>query len=850
MPKDQFSPQPSAALAQAAAGVRLLHPHMVLRVAGEPCADWQHLHDGATAASLAHMQALRERLAHLAHAACRAIEHAVFLAGEERAARRDLLAAKRAAFNGQPFHLGERLLCDWFAPAQRALLGEVAQLAGQLQAAEQGFAAVFEAEAGRALQRLRAAASQAPALMGGIHYSNPALYRLLQRWLHEPQPGDSKSERRLQATLLDFAMRAAFKTSPLSSFTLVAVARWQEGAGAGCDLGARTARLALRFNHSLLLHVLEAVWRSPQSLGDAFPLVLNPTIRREDGVLHWQQLARTDAGHGKFWGAGHPQRSVPLSAPLQAFLSTVAALDAPFTLASATQALARVLPAQHAAEARQFVETMLALNLLHPQWPRYQQDDALSDLLRLAPALAAPGGAALLAAGAQMQAQARPYEQADLAQRVALRQGIETAAADMAGALGASLPRAPLFFEDCSIGGAPLQACPQRWSAVLDDLQAWLALQPLFDPDTAAQSWLAQRFIARYGAEGVCGDIEGFLCGLETGPLSPTPAMQALKHQVLDTMLANGGRLDPSWCRAQAEHLPAPVRRRGVSQVFFGQRTDNDAAPRGFVLNRVYGGSSMLLSRFLDELPEDELDGVRRYIGRRAPHGKYLELPGVFGFNGNLHPRLSDGEVLLPGAQPGRAGVARHSLAALRLVYNAATDRLDVLDAGGVAHELYYFGFLQVRNLPAPYRWLARNASPVPELWQLLHQHVAGSDSEVVQLPRVASGTVVVARRTWIIPRTCWPDPHGPLPAFARAVHALRCRQGLPNQVFARFDGKPFYLDLGSPPHLRLLAAALRSSSAAACIQEALPAPGSGTVRWQGRDHVAEMQIEMTLPGT
>lgn len=846
MPKDPYRPLPQAAAPQAAlAG--LLHPYLVLRVAGEPCAAWRQLHDGAAAAALAQMQALRERMAQLAGPACAAVEHAVRRAGEERAARRQLLAAKRAIFNGQAVALAEQLRCAWFEPAQRALLEELAGLAGQLQAAEQAFAAVFDAELERSLRRLRAAAGQAPALLGGIHYSNPALHGLVQRWLNEEVPGDSKSARRLQATLLEFAMRAAFKTSPLSSFTLVALAGWRDGAGDGCDLGTRPARLALRFNHGQLLHLLEAAWRSPQCIGDAFPLILNPTIRRAGGMLHWQQLDRTEARHGKFWGDAHPQRSVALSAPLHAFLAAAATLPAPLTLASMAQALARMLPAQHAAEVRQFVDTMLALNLLQPHWPRLQQDDALTDVLRLAPTLAPQPGAALLEAGRQLQALAQPYQQASLAQRVGLRRDIDAAAAGMAAAVGAELPRAPVFFEDCSIGGQPLHACPQRWSAVLDDLQAWLALQPLFDPDMAAQSWLAQRFIAQYGAAGVCSEIEAFLGTLEAGPVPALPAMQALQDEVLDAMLA-GARLDADWCRTLARRLPEAVRRRGLSQVFFGQRTDHDAVPRGFVVNRVYGGSSMLLSRFLGELPECEVASVRRYIGRRAPPGNYLELPGVFGFNGNLHPRLADGEVLLPGSQPGRAGTVRHKLNALRLVYNSATDRLDVLDADGVAHELYYFGFLQVRNLPPPYRWLARNASPIPELWQLLRQRLGAADGAPAQLPRVTVGSLVVARRSWIIPRACWPDPHGSLPDFARGVHALRCRHGLPDEVFARFEGKPFYLHFGSPLHLRQLAAALRTNSAPACIQEALPAPGAGTVRWQGRDHVAEVQIEMTLP--
>ncbi|MGW8390007.1 lantibiotic dehydratase [Pseudoduganella sp. HUAS MS19] len=849
MPKDQHLPQPPAG-APGHAGARLLHPHIVLRVAGEPCAHWQQLHDGAAAASLEHMHALRQRMAQLAAPACAAIEQAVCRAGAARAARRELLAAKRAAFNGQALRLGDDLLQAWFAPPQRALLAGLADLAGQLHAAEREFAAVFEQEAARALQRLRTAARQAPALMAGIHYSNPALFGLLERWLHDAEPPDSKSARRLQATLLEFAMRAAFKTSPLSSFTLVAVASWRDGAGDGGDLGARAARLALRFNHSQLLHVLEALWRTPQHLGDAFPLQLNPTIRREGGRLHWQQLACTEARHGKFWGAAHPQRSAALSAPLQVFLATMAALDEPLTLASAAQALARALPAQHAAEARQFVDSMLSLNLLHPYWPRYQQDDLLDDMLRLAPALAPQAGGALRQGAVRLRALAQSYPQASLAQRVALRRDIDSAAAGMAAAVGASLPRAPVFFEDCSIGGPPLHACPQRWSGVLDDLQAWLALQPLFDPDTAAQSWLAARFVERYGAAGVCCDIAGFLHSLESGPVPPTPAMAALRDAALDAMLAGGGRADAAWCRELAVRLPGTVRRRGASQVFFGQRTDNEAAPHGFVVNRVYGGSSMLLSRFLGELPQQELALVRRYIGSRAAQGNYLELPGVFGFNGNLHPRLADGEVLLPGAQPGRAGVARHSLETLRLVYNAATDRLDVLDAGGVPHELYYFGFLQARNLAAPFRWLARNASPLPELWQLLHQRLGAADSRLLALPRVQVGSVLVARRSWVVPRACWPDPHGALPAFARALHALRRQHGLPDEVFARFDGKPFYLHLDSPLHLRQLAAAIRSSSgAAACIQEALPAPGVGTLRWQGRDHVAEMQIEMTLPG-
>lgn len=831
MPKDSdlhHAPAP-----QAAAGTRLLHPNYVLRIGGEPCAPWQRLHDGAVAASMARMQVLRERIAALTPGACEVLEQAIRAAGDDRDARRALLALKRAVFNGRLAGLDARC-----AGGQLAALGELAQELTQAEAALPG---LFEQELARSVERLRVAAADAPALMGGIHYTNPKLYALAERWVRDGATHDAKAARRLQATMLDFAMRAAFKTSPLSSFTPVAVGSWDGQMGTPSDLGARRVRLRVRINHSFLLHALEAVWRDAASLGERFPLMLNPTIRCEDGALHWRQLDRAAARHGKFWGTGHPRRQVVLSAPLRVFLSTAAQMAPPLTLASVTEALARALPAQHAPEARQFVDTMLALNLLHPAWRRYQQDDLLADTIRL-PAAAAEK---LAPAGVELQALVRQYEQADLARRVALRRHIDGAADRLRGA---DKTAAPVFFEDCSLDGPRLRDDPARWAAIMDGLDAWLPLQPLFDAQTARQAWLAERFIAAYGEDGACGDIEGFFDGLDPDA-DPGAPLAELKQAFLDAILAAGGddvHLDAAWCRAFALRMPASVRRRGVSRTFFGQRS----GAQGFVLNRAYAGGSMMMSRFLAQLSDAELEPVRAYLADCSDHGRYLALPDVFGFNGNLHPRLGDGEVLVAGAQAGRPDVVCHRLADMHLVYNGATGRLDVRDANGVTHDIYYFGFLQARNLPPPHRLLARNVCAMQELWEALRERAGPAR----RLPRVSLNGVVLSRRTWIVARADLPDPAAAGATFALAMHALRGKLGLPAEIFVRLAldeeplSKPMYVHLDSPLHLRQLATALRGA-VALTIQEALPAPGEGTVRLNGREHTAEIQIELTRTG-
>jgi hypothetical protein len=883
MPKDNHlsdNVQPDPVLRHS--GARLLHPNFVLRVAGEPCAPWQQLHDGATGTSLALMQALRDRMAQAAPFACEALRQAICRAGEQRAARRALLAARRAAFNVRPLSMGAELIAAWCAPGERAQLAELEDLGAQLAVAERAFAALFDAELERATQRLRSAAADAPALMGGIHYTNAQLHGQLERWVRDGVASDAKAARRVQSTLLDFAMRAAFKTSPLSSFTPVIVGTWCEGAGAQGDLGERAVRMDVRFNHAFLWYALEPLWRNPKCLGDDFALELNPTIHVENEQLHWQRLVQSYSRHGSFWGADHPRHTIALSAPVKVFLSTAAQLPGPLNLASLTRALGAALPAYPAASVRYFVETMLALNLLHPRWARFQQDDLLADTVGLAARLELPARDLLATAAAEIQQLVLQYQHAELADRVRLRRRIDAAAAGLRtldGTTEAPMPAAPLFFEDCALDGPRLLDDPGQWSSVLDDLEAWLALMPLFDTGTLRQSWLAERFVARFGAAGVCTDIDAFL--RELGPESLAGAgqsalsadLRALKNEILDAALAARPgqaevRLDAAWCRAVAQRIPAVVRRRGVSQAFFGQRIDHARMAAGFVLNRVYAGTSTLLSRFMHGLSETELETVRAYLRQLGTGADYLELPGVFGFNGNLHPRLSEGELLLPGSQPGRAGLERHRLEELSLVYNAATDRVDVRDRQGIAHDIYYFGFLLAKNLPLSYQLLARNVSTIPDLWEALRDRQSGPEDQPRQLPRVSIGHVVVSRRTWIIPRHFLPDPNGTVHAFALAFHALRIRWSLPADIFVRLErrradqaapqgpqdnrvglGKPFHVNLDSPLHLRQLAGALRNADSDAYIQEALPEPGMGTVRWNGRDHASEMQIEMTLKG-
>jgi hypothetical protein len=247
-----------------------------------------------------------------------------------------------------------------------------------------------------------------------------------------------------------------------------------------------------------------------------------------------------------------------------------------------------------------------------------------------------------------------------------------------------------------------------------------------------------------------------------------------------------------------------------------------------------------------------------------------VEIPGVFGFNANLHPRFIDGELSLPGRLPNYRNTSKVPWSGLCMRYHAELDRLMFLSPEGEDLSVHYFGFLNLMALPVIYQLLGRMniQGLILDLWQEFYFAGMIQPDRVTVLPRVTYHNTVFSRRSLFIPVEKLPAPDLSDADFFRGLHGLLHDLGETGDHYTRIiakpddffkddvdgrgnmavstDFKPAYLSLEVPLTVSSLKRRLQRRKRGILLQEALPMVGKGGVEWNGSTHACEYQFEVS----
>ncbi len=226
----------------------------------------------------------------------------------------------------------------------------------------------------------------------------------------------------------------------------------------------------------------------------------------------------------------------------------------------------------------------------------------------------------------------------------------------------------------------------------------------------------------------------------------------AITRQMLESALATAGGT-----RSVAE----------LSVAVFGQvlREDDGAVRILAQGGRLYGGYGKYYSRFLYLLPDEWREAVFEDNARLA-RGTLAEICGDAAFNANLHPPLLPWEISYPTGQQG--GSARQIPSAELAVARNPTDAnaLTLLHVGSGRRVLPVdLGFLNPFMRPPLYQLLngfsasGAFAFPLPSSPEPRRPPaVQTQPPRIVCRPRITyEDLVVLARRRWHVPHTCYP---------------------------------------------------------------------------------------------
>ena len=613
--------------------------------------------------------------------------------------------------------------------------------------------------------------------------------------------------RKVEPTVLRYALRAAIKTSPLSWFTQVG---WGEWADTDAEGGIPVSRT--RVGQPLVARLTHALVRDP-ARRFALPHRLAPALRVDGAMVRFQRDVPAPGALRAFVTTAE-QVELPVKGPLRFVLDAVG--DAARTPADLAELLAARLPGEQPSEAaRTYLAGLLDLGVLVPVAPVDSQDPnpvaALSawlgesELARRLDALRAR-----TEEFATVPASARPGELA------ALSAGWQVVGESVGAELGEVAP----LSEDVVLD-APARLGPRHGRAALDQLTELTPLFMLFDHQLAVRRVVGQEFVRRFGIGGEAEPtVYAELLDAAWGPAmtgTDLPELWAARQRVREVVAATGAvdRVIPAEALAlAAEILPDWLRGRPASYSVFGQPYRS-----GLVVNHIYTGFGRFTSRFLDRFGPDARDHVAAQQKRVFGGDGFAQSRPVAGFGANLHPLLGDRDV--------------DDITGLMLRHDPVGGELRMCDRRtGQALNILYLGFL----LP----------SILPDRMAGLHSDLACGWADLDPLRggtefcrgRLSYRDIVLARAGWDVdPRA---EIDGEDAAVAIAAARLRARYRMPAQVFvgtggsissrADYEGrvggpKPQYVDLDNALHLRCLRRTLARYPGEITLTEALPVP-------------------------
>jgi hypothetical protein len=871
-------------------------PGFLLRIAGQPLAGSAALDSPAWRQAMDRMDALEQELATLAVQLSDALYSAISAAPPE--AQKTLLNLRRAIFNRRAIDArGMELAAPHLPRATGELLARWqllrAGLAGQDAAAEQ----LLE----QALPRLRRAlkdAAGAPAFRQGLWIANPSFARTLDAYLQADDAHLNRKLRQAERTLLLYLLRTIHKTSPLSTLTRVSVGQLVDGGPDGAPRWTSwTPRQAARPNVAALARIARAL-SADLAAHPGLRLAVQEGACRKQGRVHYTKRSETALSKG---GPMHStvaeaRSSLTLSSSLTVLLDLLAELGA-LRVGCLVDLLGERLemaPAQAADYLQRLVnQGLLVVDGLR----RCTFEDAPWE--RFADTLEESGEAALAQAAAALrtvQQLVNRFAAAPAAERGALLQAVHEQLSQALQLAGAEpTPPQPVLYEDASASTGLVAASRAAWQAPLDQLGEVQKLLGLFDPMLVSRLTLRSLFRKRYGDGGVCHDIAEFsdffhdsfyravsaTARSSNGPFG-RGTLNALKLQevsaIQDAQAELSAEVEALYAGAgAADEIALPealVRRLGERAIGWQQWMTNAffVQPAGsrLVLNRIYAGGGCTFGRFAHlydgaaQQPVQQL--LRSSLDQLHGAGVMLaELQGGHDSNLNLHPLLTEAELVLPGERGSAGAGQRIALAELQIRHDAARDQL-YLYCERLQKRIVplYLGMLYPLILPELQTLLLHFAPPAILRTDVFAGRAADSDA-IVRLPRLRYRQVVLERARWLVPAAQLPQRAGGESdyRYLRRLSAWRQEAGLPRQAYVKilgtavaganqqiggygFGNKPVYIDFHQPLCLGLFEHLMTDARGRVQFTECLPDAADALTAPDGARHTHEFIFELT----
>jgi Lantibiotic dehydratase, N terminus len=673
----------------------------------------------------------------------------------------------------------------------------------------------------------------------GLLFSKPTMYRnVVQGYetLDYSEHFDTKKSSRIAAAIMKYAVRAAFKPTPFSSFAVTGLRTLSHNHGSArlvtCEM--LTAKSSMRLNFAWLRHLASAIANSGVYDGDLY-LECNSTVQREGARL--RLLRRTDA-----------VSNAKVSTKLALKDEDLVFCELPRTLGRLYDLIQSLLSGKR--QKLSVVLSELSAHISDPSVSRRGLDNLLKlGAVRLGVPLeddgADPAGAIRSffreSHNSAAQDDGRLYEDimryteeleaAEESARPTILQKLATRANELHTRLKADTKidwEGRLVYEDVvdTASHGPVNKAPL--DPFIASVLRFCRVLPLFDVHmfrresarAAMHKLLGERpiplleFIPLYNAyhrevSSASRQTQASETAHKLNPFSLPSLATILKlrddlrtglSHSIGTSITDQIYIDESWLESLIIRIPAEARRNDWFTILWQPYTNSRSQQVGIV-NELFSGPFRLLLRYFGTADVSNsqsrnlailLDAVKTDV---IGSNEMCEIAAMFGFNANHHLKISDREVAYDDSWLSNYGRIRLQDIQLGLdtrgdvkILDARTGlRITPVSLGmmSFAYQPVILSFLTMLSQPAPVGLRLENLLPAEAALQIA--------DGISYVPRINFNSLTVSRATWRVSAKAFPrrERKESKAAYFRKLWNWRLDFGLPEETFVRSQASP-----------------------------------------------------------
>jgi len=688
---------------------------------------------------------------------------------------------------------------------------------------EQAIRQEYTAATQQALLQLQRLAANSDPIRRTLLFASHDLLDALPDFIQTPLTEFARKERSTAFSLAEYLCRAAFKTSPFSRLTTVALWRWADPDAAVREMeysGIFSGSKAIVTPNVALLPLLYEVLLCEPAFFRSLSVSLNPTFRT--GSL--SSSTEKDFNWLYFDGERESFQQMPANAVSELVVHTLLDHGGKMPFVGLLAVLENAVEAD-SGQLQALVVELIDWGLLEWGLPEPGLSPgwcgSLYQYLGYLPSAPVLTDTAFLLQWLRTAARVLPHQplgEAQETQREAAHQ-VNTFFKKYGVQAGANLPfftGQQIFFEDVerSVQTDVPKAAVERIVAELRECWQQKLLHTL-PPFRARLFAFAQKMLA---AEG---DVLDFLAFSQQ-------FLQQPREEMDDPQIA----------------APRYTGKIGALLQIFQE----NGAYRA-VVNALFPGGGKLFARWLHLLPTDARDVVEKW-GLSAP------FPAQGWSNANFQPSALPIVLQVPGGRMSpvsggeavplsECGVRLNAAGMPQLVHRPTGLSIQCTDLGLESPDTYPPVMQVLWHLTVPY---VSKEALLPESTGRIEQIWGG------RYPRVERESLVLRRQIWEVRPEIWRDVWAAKTTlesdfFLRVRPALVAME-LPSRFFARFSGqrdKPLFLDYDSPLLMSLFAKMLRRGAGNLLLTEMLPVPDQYVANCDGMGSAAEFVIEMEV---